>query len=58
MVELFDLYEGNQVTQGYKSMAYSLLFRAKDKTLEETDITKAMEKIKKTLSEAGVELRQ
>ena len=58
MVELFDLYEGNQVIQGYKSMAYSLLFRAKDKTLEETDITKAMEKIKKTLSEAGVELRQ
>ena len=58
MVELFDLYEGNQVTNGYKSMAYSLVFRAKDKTLEETDITKVMEKIKKTLSEAGVELRQ
>lgn len=57
-VELFDLYEGDQVTDEYKSMAYSLVFRAKDKTLEETDISNIMAKIKKMLSEQGIELRQ
>ena len=57
-VELFDIYEGNQVLEGHKSMAYSLVFRAKDKTLEENEIVQAMGKIMKALSNAGVELRQ
>ena len=57
-IELFDIYEGNQVQEGYKSMAYSLVFRAKDKTLEENEIVNAMTKIMKALSNAGVELRQ
>lgn len=57
-IELFDIYEGNQVLEGHKSMAYSLVFRAKDKTLEENEIVQAMGKIMKALSNAGVELRQ
>lgn len=57
-IELFDIYEGNQVLEGYKSMAYSLVFRAKDKTLEENEIVQAMSKIMKSLSNAGIELRQ
>ena len=32
---LFDLYEGAQIKAGYKSVAYSIVFRAKDKTLED-----------------------
>ncbi len=56
--ELFDLYEGAQIATGYKSVAYSLTFRAKDKTLEETDYAPAMEKILKALEEMGIELRK
>ena len=40
--ELFDLYEGEQIKQGYKSVAYSITFRAKDKTLEEPDVSEPM----------------
>ena len=55
---LFDLYEGSQIKEGFKSVAYSIVFRAKDKTLEEADITAAMNKILKALEEMGIELRQ
>ncbi len=55
---LFDLYEGSQIKEGYKSIAYSIVFRAKDRTLEEADITAAMDKILKALEEMGIELRQ
>ena len=30
--KLFDIYEGSQVQEGYKSVAYSLSFRAKDRS--------------------------
>lgn len=56
--KLFDLYEGSQIKQGYKSIAYSIVFRAKDKTLEEADVAAAMKKILKALEEMGIELRQ
>ncbi len=56
--ELFDLYEGNQILKGYKSVAYSLVFRAKDKNLEEEDITAAMNRIIKALGALGIELRK
>ena len=56
--KLFDLYEGAQIKAGFKSVAYSIVFRAKDKTLEEADVTSAMTKILKALEEMGIELRQ
>ncbi|HIW20818.1 MAG TPA: phenylalanine--tRNA ligase subunit beta [Candidatus Dorea intestinavium] len=56
--ELFDLYEGSQIKEGYKSIAYSIVFRAKDRTLEEKDITKAMTKILEALETMGIELRK
>lgn len=55
--QLFDIYEGSQIKEGYKSMAYSVVFRAKDRTLEETDITAAMKKILNGLQSLGIELR-
>ena len=55
--ELFDVYEGAQIKKGFKSVAYSLKFRGKEKNLEEADITGAMNKILKGLSELGIELR-
>ena len=55
---LFDLYEGAQIEKGYKSMAYSITFRAKDKTLEDSDIASAMKKILNGLESMGIVLRQ
>ena len=56
--KLFDLYEGAQIKAGYKSIAYSIVFRAKDKTLEDADVTKAMGHILKELEGMGIELRK
>ncbi len=54
---LFDLYEGSQIEEGYKSVAYALTFRAKDRTLEEADVTAAMKKIMNGLESLGITLR-
>ena len=56
--KLFDIYEGAQIKAGFKSVAYSITFRAKDKTLEEADISAAMNRILKALEEMGIELRK
>ena len=55
---LFDIYEGEQIKEGYKSVAYSISFRAKDRTLEESDVSGAMKKILNGLESMGIELRQ
>lgn len=54
---LFDLYEGSQIGEGYKSIAYTVVFRAKDKTLSDDDINAAMKKILNGLEGLGIELR-
>lgn len=54
---LFDIYEGSQILEGYKSVAYSITFRAKDHTLEEREINGAMNKILNGLKSMGIELR-
>jgi len=54
---LFDIYEGAQIKPGYKSIAYSLTFRAKDKNLEEADLSGAMNRIVKALEAMKIELR-
>ncbi len=55
---LFDLYEGDQIQKGFKSVAYSLSFRAKDKTLDDTEVSGAMKKILNGLEGLGIQLRQ
>lgn len=55
---LFDLYEGAQIKPGHKSVAYSIVFRAKDKTLEDAEVNMVMEKILKELEGMGIELRK
>ena len=56
--QLFDIYEGAQIKPGFKSVAYSIVFRAKDKTLEEADVAAAMKRILKGLEALNAELRQ
>ena len=54
---LFDIYEGSQIKDGYKSIAYSITFRAKDRTLEDSDVNASMKKILNGLEQLGIELR-
>lgn len=54
---LFDIYEGSQIKEGYKSVAYSITFRAKDRTLEDSDVNSVMKKILNGLESMGIELR-
>lgn len=49
--EIFDVYQGEQIEAGYKSMAYALVYRAKDRTLVDEDVNKSMKKIIKKLEE-------
>ena len=55
--KLFDIYEGSQIKSGFKSVAYSISFRAKDRTLEDKDINPIMENILKDLGALGIEIR-
>lgn len=49
--KLFDVYKGAQIEKGHKSIAYSITYRSKDKTLIDEDVAKVHEKILSELSE-------
>ncbi|MBS5786741.1 MAG: phenylalanine--tRNA ligase subunit beta [Clostridioides difficile] len=49
--KLFDVYTGNQIEKGYKSIAYSITYRSKDRTLTDEDVAKVHDKILSELSE-------
>ncbi len=55
---LFDIYEGNQIKIGYKSMAYSIVFRAPDRTLDEASVQEPVNRIIQALEEKGIDLRK
>ena len=48
-VELFDIYRGSSIPTGKKSMAYSLTFRAPDRTLTDAEINGAHDQLKRSL---------
>lgn len=56
--ELFDIYEGSQVREGYKSLAYKITFRASDRTLTDEEVGSTMDKIIQALEELGASLRK
>lgn len=56
--KLFDVYQGKQVPEGKKSIAYSLVYRDENKTLTEKEVEKVHNKIVNTLEHLlGAELR-
>ena len=55
--QLFDIYEGAQILAGHKSLAYSIVFRAKDRTLTDDEVNAAMKKILNGLDSMGIKLR-
>ena len=56
-ITLFDIYEGAQIGRGYKSVAYSLVFRSPERSLEAAEVNKILEKILKELDNLGVKIR-
>ena len=57
-LNLFDVYEGSQIKEGCKSVAYSISFRANDRTLADQDVNAIMDKIVKNLEKLDIELRK
>ena len=49
--QLFDVYKGAQIEEGHKSIAYSITYRSKDKTLTDEEVAKVHDKIVSELSE-------
>lgn len=55
---LFDVYKGDQIGQGYKSVAYSIVYRSLEKTLTDDDVVAVHDKILAQLKvRLGAELR-
>ncbi|MDQ0287435.1 phenylalanyl-tRNA synthetase beta chain [Desulfofundulus luciae] len=58
-VELFDVYEGEQVREGCRSLAFSLHFQADDRTLTDAEVTAQIDALSGALvRELGAELRK
>ena len=57
-IELFDIYEGTQVGEKFKSIAYNLSFGARDHSLTSEEVDKAINKIIDGLKTIGIELRK
>ncbi len=56
-VKLFDLYEGRQIPEGKRSLAYSITFRREEGTLTDAEVNEAQERIEKALFDLGAVLR-
>ncbi|MDR2523743.1 MAG: phenylalanine--tRNA ligase subunit beta [Synergistaceae bacterium] len=56
-VTLFDVYSGKGVPQGYRSMAFSLCYRVRDRTLNDEEVDKIHNAIRDTLTQKGYNMR-
>ncbi|HSP20952.1 MAG TPA: phenylalanine--tRNA ligase subunit beta [Planococcus sp. (in: firmicutes)] len=56
-VRVFDLYEGEKMEEGKKSVAFSLTYFDPEKTLTDEEVTRVHEKVLAALKDAGAELR-
>ena len=57
-VSIFDIYEGSQIPEGQKSVAFNITLRSPDATLTDEQIETVMNKVINKLSAAGAELRR
>ncbi len=59
ITDIFDVYQGTQVPEGFKSVAFSMKFQASDRTLTDEEINDKMQRIIKSLTaQTGAELRK
>lgn len=57
--DIFDVYSGDQVPEGFNSIAFKLIFQADDRTLTDKEISKKIDQILGVLNkEFGAELRK
>ena len=56
--ELFDLYRGDSIGAGKKSLAFHVLLQSETKTLTDKDEQKFLKRFDALISEAGGELRK
>ena len=56
-IELFDVYAGEQIGKGKKSVAFNLIFRAEDRTLTDDECNSAVQKAIAAAEKLGAELR-
>jgi phenylalanyl-tRNA synthetase beta chain len=56
-IRLFDLYRGEGVAEGVRSLAWRLLFRAPDRTLTDAEVDGAVARVLEALQERGVHRR-
>lgn len=56
-VKLFDVYKGEQIADGKKSVAFSIVMRSADGTLTDEQADAAMKRVKKALAGVGAEVR-
>lgn len=57
-VSLFDVYEGEQIPEGKKSVAYSAVYRAADRSLTGEEVQKSFDKVVRSLEhQLGAQLR-
>lgn len=58
-VDLFDIYEGEELPRGKKNLAFHIIYQAEDRTLKSEEIDKIQQKIIKVLEEnPGWEVRK
>ncbi len=50
-VELFDEYRGENVPEGQRSLAFSLTYQARDRTLTDEEVEPLLEKVRKALTQ-------
>ena len=55
--ELFDVYEGENIAEGKKSVAYALSFRAADRNLTGEEVSAAVDSVLAALKDKGIEIR-
>lgn len=57
-VNIFDVYQGKGLPEGTKSLAYSLVFRAPDRTLTDDEVNVVFNKVQTDLAAAGYQIRK
>ncbi len=57
-VELFDVYQGESLGAGRRSLAFHVVLQADDRTLGEADLSKFLARLERTAAQQGLELRR
>ena len=56
--DLFDVYEGDNIQEGKKSLAFHLIFQSRERTLSDKEVDEILAEIIVALSEEGWEIRR